>query len=552
MWRRALEAVGADASQWRALVRTGLRLDFRRPSLDSRRGARAERGAVRALLGSLVLYGVSGVFFGMVAIFVPDTLVAGTLVISAVMFMVAATILIEFHTVVISPDDHAILGHLPIESRTYFAARLANLLFYVLILATVLGLPSMAAFFFEVHAKPAAVSLRPLVGLSAIIGTYLAAVTVALAMVGLYAGLLHVISPVRLKRALTYLQIVLAMAVYGGYLFLPQLMTREALAGLRAARSPWLFADPASWFASYLEIAAGRAGLAELAASVASIGLLAGLGVLAFRYLALDYSERLAALATAGETEHPTAPPAWRAWLFRGGEGRVVALLIRNQFKQDMKFRLAVLSIFPLTLFYFLYGLRGGPMPDPFVGADHGSGQWFLLHFAMLSFPMMLLPNLSRSDAFRASWIFHASPASKARLILSMKNFVLAYFLLPYLALVATLMAFFFTSPLHVVIHIAVIGLIGNITLLAAIRLLPHLPFSRPIQKGEQSARYLTLFLVTSALAGGLLPVLTLWVYRTPLRAALSIGALLAIGLLLERMLRANLDRLTADLEFVG
>jgi hypothetical protein len=549
-WRRAVEAFGADADQWRALVRTGLRLDFRRPALDVRRRTRAERGPIGALLGSLLLYGVSGIFFGMLALFVTDLLVAGTLVMSAIMFMVAATILVEFHAVVISPDDCAVLGHLPISSRTYFAARLANLLFYVLILATALGLPSMLAFFVEVRSP--STRFRPLVGLAGIAGVYVGAVTVALAMVGLYAGLLRVISPSRLKRVLTYVQVGLSMTIYGSYLFLPQIMTRKSLAGLAGARSPWMFADPASWFACYLTLASGSFGLAEVAGALASVAFLAGLGTMAFRYLSLDYSERLAALVTDSEPRHaPTAAPK-RPWLFRGGEGRAVALLVRNQFKQDMKFRLGVLSIFPLTLFYFLYGLRGGPMPDPFLGADKGAGQWFLLHFAMLAFPMMLLPNLSRSDAFRASWIFYASPASKARLILGMKNFVLAYFVAPYLVLIAVLMAFYFASLAHVVIHVSVLALIGNITLLVAIRMLPYLPFSRPIQKGEQSARYLSLFLVTSLIAGVLFPVLTIWVYRTPIRSGLALAMLALVGYLLERMLRANLNRLTATLEFVG
>jgi len=545
MWRRAIEGAGVDYDQWRALVRTGLRLDFRRPALDIRRRTRAERGPIGTLIGSLLLYLVSGVFFGVLALFVKDLLVAGTLVMSAVMFLVAATILVEFHSVVISPDDHAVLGHLPISSRTYFAARLANLLFYVLILATALGLPSMVAFFF-------AAGVNPLIGVAGILGIYLAAVTVAMAMVGLYAGLLHLVSPARLKRVLTYVQIALSMAVYGSYLFLPQIMTREALAGLANARSRWLFADPASWFASYLEIAAGRAGPAELAAAASSFVLLVTLATVAFRYVSLDYSERLAALATSSGGTRAAPGASRRAWLFRGGEGRAVALLVRNQFKQDMKFRLGVLSIFPLTIFYFLYGLRGGPMPDPFVSTAKGAGQWFLLHFAMLAFPMMLLPNLSRSDAFRASWIYYATPASKARLILSMKNFVMAYFVLPYLALVAVLLAFYFASLVHVLIHVTILALVGNITLMIAIRLLPHLPFSRPIQKGEQSARYLSLFILTSMVAGALFPVLTVWVYRTALRSAIALAVLALISMLLERTLRANLDRLTAELEFVG
>ena len=542
MWRWLVESAGVDYDQWLALVRTGLRLDFRKTSAPGRAGRRAERGPVATFILSLLIYFMSGMFLWVYALLVPDLLVSGTLVLSAIMFMVAASILLEFHAVVISPDDHVALGHLPVSSRTYFAARVANLLFYVVVLASALGLPSIVAYCFTL-------GFRPLLGLAAIAAVYLASVTVALAMVTLYAGLLHLADATRIRRVLSYVQIALAMAVYGSYLFLPQLLDRELLAGLGRARSPWLLADPAAWFACYLEIAAGRIGPSEVIPAAASLLVLGGLSTVAFRYLSFDYSARLSALTLAAAPTRPTTARPRRTWFFQRGEGRAVALLIRNQFSHDMKFRLGVIGIVPLTLLYFLYGLRNGPMPDPFTGSGQNSSGWFMLHFAVLAFPLMLLPVLGRSDAYRASWVFFAAPASRSQLILSMKNFVMVFFVVPYLVLVGGLLAFTFKSVLHAALHVGTLALVGHIMLQIALGLLPHLPFSRPTQKGERSSRLLGLFLLVSIVAGLLFPVLTYWVYRTTLRAAGTLAGLAALTVVLERRLSSRLEAVTSDLE---
>ena len=42
-----------------------------------------------------------------------------------------ALLLVEFNAVVLSPDDYGVLGHRPVNSRTYFAARLAAVVAYV-------------------------------------------------------------------------------------------------------------------------------------------------------------------------------------------------------------------------------------------------------------------------------------------------------------------------------------------------------------------------------------------------------------------------------------
>src|SRR5205807_1967446 len=56
------------------------------------------------------------------------------------LLMMASTLLVEFHEVVLNPSDLNLLGHRPVAPRTYAAARFANLLFYVGLMVAALNL----------------------------------------------------------------------------------------------------------------------------------------------------------------------------------------------------------------------------------------------------------------------------------------------------------------------------------------------------------------------------------------------------------------------------
>lgn len=535
---------GVDYDQWRALVGAAVKLDFRSLGLDPRGRRPASGSAVRVFLRMSLVYVLTGVMLGVIALTTRDVFSGGVLVVSAAMFLVAVAVLVDYHAVVVSPDDYLVIGHMPVSARTYFAARLTNLLIYTGIQATAFSLLPVLAYTFGR-------GFRPLLGLAAAAALYLGAATAALAMVSLYAALLRFVHPARLKRVLSYVQFALSFVIYGGWAILAQFVGSRSRGLLQPISSPWWHLNPASWFASYLVLALPAPALRHWLSGAASLILLGGLGALALRYLSFDYSERLGALATVSERPRGTRG-SWQLPIFRRNESRAVALLVRAQFRQDLRFRLSVLGILPLTLFYLFYGLRQGPLLDPFVHPGNALQGWFLLYMAVLSFPLILIPQMAQSDAYRASWVFYATPASRAALVLSMKDFVTAHFVLPYLAFVGLIMSYFFESLFHVVIHMAVLALVGHITLQIAVRLVPGLPFSQPVRKGSQSGRFLLMWLTLSVLSAVILPALSFWIYPSLARSVATLVGLGLTTLLLERLLRLRLERLTSEMEFAG
>jgi hypothetical protein len=534
---RLLRRFDIDATQLRAMVVVGLKLDFRSPLVQG--GARQWQ----RVFGQLVMYVMMGMLVGVFALFVPDVFLSGSLALTAVMFFIASAVLVEFAVVVISPLDYDILGYQPISSGTYFAARFANVFCYTTAITTAIGVLPMAAYFFTR-------GFNPVLGLTAIAAFYLASTLTMLAVIVAYVGVAQLVHPARLKRVLTYLQLAISFAVYGAYFVLPTVFHLRTLRTWTVRKSAWMLLYPPTWFASYLDLAIGHWSTLEILPAAAGLLTLLLLAWLAAARLSLNYSELLSRQASASEGQQRSSRRVRRTWLARD-ERRAIALLLSAQFRHDQRFRLTVLSIVPLTALYLFMGVRDGGLQDPFLH-PRLAGNAFLLYFAMVMFPAMLMAGIGRSDAYRASWVFFVTPARRAELILAVKNLAFIYFLGPYLICLAAVLAWFFGSALHALLHIVVEGLIVNLVLLAVVALQPELPFSRPIQKGHTSR---SMFVVM--IAGGIVQslstnVLAFAVYPYPVVLAGVVATLAGAGAAGHLLLRRRLEKTTSDLEFAG
>ena len=134
-----------------------------------------------------------------------------------------STVLIDHNSAITSPDDYGILAFHPVSSRTYFAARLANVFVYTLGMATVLCYLPVILFFFRHGAA---------VGLAALAAAYGGAIAVTLTVMLVYAWMLRLVGPRRLRSALSWLQLVISMFVYGGYILVSRSVSRSVLATL--------------------------------------------------------------------------------------------------------------------------------------------------------------------------------------------------------------------------------------------------------------------------------------------------------------------------------
>ena len=539
--RALFGAAGVDFDQWKALTAVALKLDFRSSSLG-RSQLRQRAGVAGGLIAQFVFYTVLGAAIASFVWFSRDLFLVGTIAMTYTMFATGLAVLVDHNSALASPLDYAILGFRPVTSRTYFAVRLTNVLVYTSALTTVAAWLPVVSLFVRHGAA---------VGAAGIAAFYACSVSTALAILLGYAWMLHAIGADAVKRALSYVQLMMSFAVYGGYFLVTRAVVRSFATSFTLPKTAWLMLYPATWFGSYLELAAGKTGPLELlpaAASLVAMGAMAsGLG----SRLSLDYSERLGAMTAATARARPVGRAGSTAGVwFRTGEARAVALLVRSQFRNDQRFRMGVLAILPMTLVYLLLGLRDGPIRDPFT-AHRGSSGSLPVTMAVMMFPSLLKMHLTRSDSFRASWIFFASPSRRMNIVRASQNVLAASFLLPYLLFLVALYTYFVGNVLHVAIHIALQGLLGYLVLQVTMLADPALPFSKPTQKGRNSAAMLG-FMVAAVVASTFLDAFSARLYGSALATAGAFGSIVLASLVVDRLTRARVELETESLEFEG
>ncbi|MEZ5319220.1 MAG: hypothetical protein R2752_17600 [Vicinamibacterales bacterium] len=537
--RRLAAAFGIDYDQWRALTITALKLDLRQSSLGQPQGLRGAKGR-GALIGQAVFYTMFGVFMAVAVWVVRDVLLVATVLAAYTTFIVGTVVLLDHNSALTSPVDYPVLGFRPISSRTYFAAKLTNVLVYTTGVTTLaVYLPVIAMF----------VRHGIVVGLAGLLALYLCSLSTALALLFAYAAMLRWFGADAIKRALSYVQLLMSFLVYGGYFVLSQMVSQAAMRTMTMPDTPLMLVFPPVWFASYVAIATGRIELTTVAPAIASVVALGAMVAGLSGRLSLDYSERLGALASASAARRQAATrPSGPGWWFRSGEGRSMALLIRSQFRNDQRFRMSVLAILPITLLYAFMGLREGRMVDPFSGTGGGPP---LMIIAALLFPSMLKMSLTHSDAYRASWIFFACPADRARVLMAAKRVLVAFFLVPYLVFLTAVYIWIVGHPLHVVVHMVLIGLVSHIALQAVFLVDPELPFARPPMKQRSSGAYFAVIISTMIL-GSILQALSPLIYSRVAFTAVAFGAVIALTVLLDLLIRARAGQQMRQLEFQG
>lgn len=536
---RMFKWLGVDAVQWSVLVRIYLRMDLRAGGGPSRPNETASpwRG-VLPYAGLLFLTTLGGVLMGVVAVRIPDVLLGMTIVTTYAVVNTGMIVLLDFSASILSPTDAAVLAARPVSSRTYFAARLTTILVYVSALALATSLvPALTYAGWRGLGWSALVAVMAAVVLSSVAGTILFTNG---AMV-----LLRFVHPARIRRAASTLQLICASGFYVA-LYLASAESMPRVLRLSSEHSSWLWINPASWFAAWVPLVAGASRLDLRLAAAAAMALTIGCLPLAAGYLAREYGWQVAEIGSAGTAPQPRRRRRVEMPGFGRSEGRAVALLVRAQFRYDMRFRFAVLAILPLMMFYLF--IDKAALADPFAH-PHAFGAGGMLNMAIIFLPLTLHGVLHVSESWRAAWIFFSTPASPSGLVLGAKNVAAVYFLGGYIALLAAIWSWYYEAVWHAVVHALALGLFAHLLLQAAVMVSPSLPFATEPRRAQQSARLFGLIFfggLAASLVSSLLPL----VYARPLLAVTFFGLLLAGTVAMEMLLRRRVGTAMAELEF--
>lgn len=540
---------GVDWGQFRALFAAGLKLDLRMSH-----GVRRGRTRMPPMIIALITYTVMGTVLGFALAMTGEPFVFTLFTLSASMFMVSLSVIMEYSAVVVHPDDYDIMAHRPISSRTYFWTKAANLGFYVSATAAALGLPSaiVGAVTFDAGV---------LFGIAYFVAILVACLATAALIVLLYTTALKIFDYQRFTNAITYVHSLSTLALTLGYVLLPRMLAEDVTL-LHVERGRWVFAAPPAWFAGAVELAIGRGGpqsiiLAALAAASSAV-----LITLAMSVISLDYSRRISELAAAAPdpVRDSLRPERARGYsrfglrLCHSDEERAGFQLMLNYMRRDRKLRTRVYPAFGLPLAVYVYGIVSGNLADPFsTQAMTGSGGFpveELLGFYSVFITLFFASALTQTDQWRASWIFFAAPVERrADLVAGARKLVVWRYLLPFYVILFVLLSFAI-PPLSAGLYLLITFLLALVSFALLSLASPYLPLSQAIEKTRQ-ARQIALIMLLG-LAMGVLVAVQETIREAHWMIPFVLMLLLGLVTLAEWALRKRLERKLATQEFPG
>ncbi len=537
----------ADWGQIRALFTAGIRMDLR-----SARARQRGRIKIPPMIAMLVTYSVIG---GLLAISLARTSGPFTftlLTFSAAMFMTAITVIMEYSSVVVSPDDYGILAHRPVSSRTYYWAKVANLFFYVTCTATALNLPAAIVVGLRFRGGVA-------VGFLYMIMALLACFAAAALVILLYSTALKLFNYRRFNTAITYVHSFATLALTFGYVLIPRMLIREHVF-ISIEKGLWVWFAPPAWYAAGVELSVGLGDSRNLTLALLAIVSAAVVIHAALTMISLEYSRSISELAgsSAEDTVEvdqrrlQTRFAAFGVFFCRNDEERAGFELMQAYMRRDRKLRLRIYPAFGLPLAVYLFGLISGGLNDP-LGPRAAEGTFpvrELLGFYCVFVTLFFASAITQSDQWKASWVFFSAPLeNRVGLLVGARKLVIWRYLFPFFCVLFVLLSF--AMP---VVSAALYLFITFVLSLMAFALLsmasPFMPLSQSIEKTKQARQMGLIMLLGVAMV--FLVAISETLRDGRVAGLIAVVLLLALAGLSEIALRRRLASKLAQDEFLG
>ena len=220
-----LNKLGIDMDQLKALLAVSLRMEMRQQL------KKGKKQRMSPLVRSLLIYTGMSIMMGLNLVWRTSLESYCMFTLSYTLMMAALAIILEFHQVLLMPDDLDILLHRPISSTTYFWARTVHLTLYVLFIGLALGMAPAVIGLILPSTGPA----FPFIYLAA---TFLGLIFTSSTMLWIYSLLIRVMPVSKFKTILAWLQ----FAIIFGLVFIYQLIARTGMSGgsQHIVTAPWM------------------------------------------------------------------------------------------------------------------------------------------------------------------------------------------------------------------------------------------------------------------------------------------------------------------------
>ncbi len=240
LFRKLIQWWGVDYVQFETLLRNKLTLDFRR----NPNHLNSSSNKKQTFLKQLFIFAFLGGFIELSLYSIGDILLNLTILYSIIMVMLATTLINEFTSVLFDERENDILLVRPISNRTLLLARIMHIQFYMGYIALALALFSGVIL---------AIKFNALITLAYFLGVGLSAWITLLFTIFFYLALSKVVKGEKFKDFVTYVQIFLAVVIFGGYQLLPRIIDTDAMKQVSMSIHWWTYLIPPAWLAGFVK-----------------------------------------------------------------------------------------------------------------------------------------------------------------------------------------------------------------------------------------------------------------------------------------------------------
>jgi ABC-2 type transport system permease protein len=509
--------LGADIPQLRAILTAKLTMDDRRTGALTQARRRGKNKPVsRATLLTMLISAVMGIFFLLAFSIGSDMATHLTIYFALFFFMLAATLISDFTSVLIDVRDTFIILPKPVSDRTFLLARLLHILIHICKIVLPMTVPALVKMAMETGPWGAVLFLV-LAGLVTLFSLFF--------INALYIIILRVTTPERFRNAIAYIQIAFAIVMYGSYQVVPRLMGRFSVESFTLVTKPGIQAFPFYWFgAAWNALYTGRGHTADWIAGALAFAVPLLSIFLVVRYLAPSFNNRLALINGSGEggtqessmtSSRPAYARGLARFVTRNATERTGFLFTWALMGRSRDFKLKVYpSIGYLAVYGVLMFLRSGVTMEGFANEERKERALLLTTLYFSSFILTrALSQLAFSEKYKAAWFFHITPLHPGDVILGAMKAALLKFYIPLAALIAAA-AILVVGP-HVIPNI-LLGFFNQLLISTFLVWAGHraIPFSMPVNnsaRGGGFLRALMLLVLMGFVGVGHYLVYTVW-----------------------------------------
>lgn len=418
--------MGVHMPHLTAILQTKLIMDDRRPStMNQVRKSRREKPVNMATIGTMFVSAILGLVYLFPFFIASDKITQLTFYFSMYFFMLSATLIADFTSVLIDVRDNYIILPKPVNDRTFLVARLLHICIHVCKIVLPMGLPGFIYMVYDAGLVGAFIFLLVMSFVTLFSIFFINAV---------YILILRLTTPQKFQSIISAIQIAFAIAIYASYQLFPRLLGKMQMDSFEVSTKPGIVFYPLYWMACSWKILSMLSGSAsEIVTGILGILLPFASLFAVIKYLAPSFNSKLALINSSATAPSPTAKEnisikrkTTYAEILAGvfTNSKIERMGFLFAWKMSARSRDFKIKVYPgigymLVIITMMFLNHQSGVREI---AEHSKGGKSLI-IAALYFSTLLLSmainQMIYSEKYRASWIYYVAPISRPGEIIS-------------------------------------------------------------------------------------------------------------------------------------